>query len=324
MTLNRSAACIGVDWGTTNRRAWLLDDKGGVIAGAADDQGILAVAERRFAASLRAFLGPWLQLEHPLPIVMAGMIGSRSGWREVPYFETPCPLAGLAGKLARLEPIDGGIPYIVPGIVKPSSSDDGPDVMRGEECQLLAAVLARKMPDGFFLLPGTHSKWAVLEDGALVDFRTYMTGELFDQLRRSGTLAQVMEGDAFDEAAFDHGVGAAIAAQSSSLLHLLFGARALALCGRLEPKAVPSHVSGLLVGAEMADALAWMRRRRESDRIIAVGSVPLLRIYGRAAELCAIRLDKVDSASVLPAALFELARSAGLIEPSTRSAPQGT
>lgn len=323
MSLDRPARCIGVDWGTTNRRAWLLDGKGAVIADTADDQGILAIAGHRFAASLETFLGPWLQGAQPLPIVMAGMIGSRGGWHEVPYLATPCPLAELARKLARLEPIDGGIPYIVPGIVKPPDSGSGPDVMRGEECQILGAMLVRNMPDGFFLLPGTHSKWAVLDAGSLVDFRTYMTGELFDHLRRSGTLSQVMEGNAFDEAAFDHGVGAAMAEGSASLPHLLFGVRALALFGGLKPEAAPSHLSGLLVGAEMADALVWLRRRRVPDRIIAIGSARLLRVYGRAADLCAITLETVESATVLPTALFALAEGAGLVAASSRSPIQG-
>ena len=323
MTLDRRATCIGVDWGMTNRRAWLLDSKGAVIADKADDRGILAIAGHCFAESLEAFLGPWLRGAHPLPILMAGMIGSRDGWHETPYLEAPCPLAELAGQLARLEPINGGIPYIVSGIAKPPNSGSGPDVMRGEECQILGAMLVRNMSDGLFLLPGTHSKWAVLNAGSLVDFRTYMTGELFDHLRRSGTLAQVMKGDAFDEAAFDLGVSTAMAEGSASLPHLLFGLRALALFGRLKPEEAPSYLSGLLVGAEMTDVLAWIRKRREPGPIVAVGSARLLCIYGRAADLCAIRLEMVESATVLPTALFALAEGAGLIEASGRSPIRG-
>jgi len=36
---------------------------------------------------------------------------------------------------------------------------------------------------GLACLPGTHSKWATVEDGRIVGFTTHMTGETFGALR---------------------------------------------------------------------------------------------------------------------------------------------
>ncbi len=88
-----------------------------------------------FEASFRGFIGDWLKSAAPTaPIVMAGMVGSKLGWREAPYVATPVQFEQLAGNLIALPDLDGHPIRIAPGA---SAREDGrPDVMRGEECQL--------------------------------------------------------------------------------------------------------------------------------------------------------------------------------------------
>ena len=138
--------CIGVDWGTSNRRAWALDDTGRVMAARSDDQGLLAIKDRAFAESLRAFAGDWLT--GGVPIVMAGMVGSRAGWREAQYLETPVDLTKLGGRLTEITDFAGNAVRIVPGAAR--NEANGADVMRGEECQMLGALLTRGLRDGVF------------------------------------------------------------------------------------------------------------------------------------------------------------------------------
>src|SRR5262249_40640155 len=128
-----------------------------------------------------------------------------------------------------------------------------PEVMRGEECQMLGALLAGHGDARLFVLPGTHSKWARVSDGVLTTFRTYLTGELFDLLCKSGTLAQLMSTTGEDEAAFARGVDASRDAQ---LLNRIFSVRSLALFNRMSAAEPRSYLSGLLVGTEIRDALA--------------------------------------------------------------------
>lgn len=301
-------SCIAVDWGTTNRRAWALGPDGTVIAERADSSGLLAVKDRRFAESLESFLGDWLDSNSDVPVVIAGMVGSRLGWVEVPYVAAPAPLSDLAQKLKKAGRLAGADCWIVPGMSL--DSDMQPEVMRGEECQILGTLLMRRQSDGVFLLPGTHSKWARVTDRCLIAFRTYMTGEIFNLLGQSGTLAQLMSSGEHYEDAFARGVSAT--ADETELLNRLFSARSLALFGRLEGGEIASYVSGMLIGTEMRDALAaWPDLRHTS--VICIGSAGMLARYGACARLLGLDLQGIDNKDVLPAALFWIARQAGLL-----------
>ncbi|HEX6121296.1 MAG TPA: 2-dehydro-3-deoxygalactonokinase [Dongiaceae bacterium] len=301
-------SCIAVDWGTSNRRAWALEPDGGVIAERHDSAGLLAVPDRRFAERLESFLDGWVATGSDIPVVMSGMVGSRLGWVEVPYVAAPAALSELAQGLVKAGHIAGADCWIVPGVSIDGSAQ--PDVMRGEECQILGALLTWRQSDGMFVLPGTHSKWARISGRSLVEFRTYMTGEMFSLLRQSGTLAQLMTGDAEDEEAFARGVAAT--GDDAQLLHRLFGVRSLALFGRLESGALSSYLSGLLVGAELRGALAaWPDLARTGAACI--GSPEMLARYRTGAALLGFGLEEIDNKDVLPAALYWIARQAGLV-----------
>ena len=272
----------------------------------ADSAGLLAIKDRRFADSLEAFLDGWL--DGGVPVVIAGMAGSRMGWVEVPYVAAPAPLADLARNLMKAGRIADSDCWIVPGMNLDSA--DQPEVMRGEECQMLGALLKQGRSDGVFLTPGTHSKWARVADGRLIEFRTYITGELFNLLRQSGTLAQLMTGDAEDEAAFARGVRAT--GPDTELLNRVFSARSLTLFGRLEGKELASYLSGMLVGTEMRDALAaWPDLGRTG--VTCIGSAGMLARYGACANLLGLDLQGIDNKDVLPAALFWIGQQAGLV-----------
>ena len=249
-------AFIGIDWGTTHRRAALLCASGELIAERSDDDGALACAGR-FRESLEQLLAAWPEARADLPVVMAGMVGSAIGWQVVPYLSSGTPLAELGRHLAAVADAPAGRRWaIVPGVSL--HGDDGSvDVMRGEETQLFGALhlLGPEASDGHYVLPGTHSKWVRLRQGRIVALRTYLTGELFALLRQGGTLASAMQGSKRDVDADDPGFlrGVEDAARRPTLTHALFGARARVVTGALAPEAAAAYVSGLLVGAEWAD-----------------------------------------------------------------------
>lgn len=307
MSASEHIAMIAVDWGTTNRRAWALDATGDVLAERGDGEGLLAVKQGGFARSFADFARPWLTGGRKLPVVMCGMVGSKLGWSEAPYIAAPADLAGLAGNLHRV-PFEGDAHVvIVPGV---SCREQGvPDVMRGEECQVLAVLAERRLDEATLLLPGTHSKWVRVEESRLVSFRTYMTGEIYNALTSSGTLAQLMEKGDADAEAFLAGVRRAGEAGSGALTHLLFGVRTLGLFGEMPRASLASYLSGLLIGAEMTDAVAWSKAKQ----VIAVGSPKLIDNYRRAAGLLGLGFEAHDNSALLPPALRMIARDAGLL-----------
>jgi 2-dehydro-3-deoxygalactonokinase len=300
-------AMIAMDWGTTNRRGWALGRDGKVLAELSDGEGLLGVKPGDFQRSFAAFATTWLSGGRRLPVLMCGMVGSKLGWVEAPYIEAPTDLARLARRLHPV-PFDGNARIaIVPGV---SCLERGvPDVMRGEECQVLAVLAERRLEDATLLLPGTHSKWVRVEDGKLSAFRTYMTGELYNALISSGTLAQLMEEGDPDETAFEQGLRQGQREGSGALTHLLFGVRTLGLFDRVPRASLASYLSALLIAAELMDGLAWSGTRR----LIAVGSLKLLENYRRAAQFFGLAFDAHDNSRLLPPALFMIARDAGLL-----------
>ncbi|WP_295954752.1 2-dehydro-3-deoxygalactonokinase [uncultured Xanthomonas sp.] len=241
---------IVVDWGTSSLRGYRLDADGGILDQRRSDQGI-AACQGRFPVTLAALIDGW-----DGDVVLCGMIGSRNGWIELPYAPCPADAAALAAAMRPLQDpaLPGRTLWFVPGVA--SDADAVPDVMRGEETQLigLLALLAQEPPTAeihHVCLPGTHSKWVTLQDGRIASLATMMTGELYALLRTHSLLARLMDADdgVFDAAAFDAGVQRS--GDPGGVLHHLFGVRSLGLFERLSAAAAPSYLSGLLIGHEL-------------------------------------------------------------------------
>ena len=236
---------IAVDWGTTSFRARRLGPAGAVLGTVDAPRGILSVTD--FPATLRELVGAWLDAGDR-QIVMCGMVGSRQGWVEAPYLPCPAGLDEMAGGLVRVA-FEGAEIWLAPGLSDRDAAGV-PEVMRGEETQLLAALGTA----GLACLPGTHTKWARIEGGRVAGFNTFMTGEAFAALRGHTILGRLMADDApHHPEAF--GRGMARAGDGAGLLHHLFGVRTLGLTDGLSPDAAPSYLSGLLIGHELASAL---------------------------------------------------------------------
>ncbi len=291
---------IAVDWGSTSLRVFRLDASGHVREQRRSARGIHA-AEGRFADVLRAEIDGW---DDPL-IVMAGMVGSRQGWVEVPYVDCPVGLAGIASALQRL-PADafaGREVWIVPGL---RSRDDGGacDVMRGEETQLCGLLGELAPQRQTVCLPGTHSKRVTLADGRIERFATAMTGELFELLCSHSVLGRLMRPGEHDADAFAQGV--AHAARAGDLLQHLFAVRTLGLFDALRPEQLRPFLSGLLIGHELNDLPA------DAGRVHLVGAASLLAAYTAA---LALRGHAAQAHSELASAhgCHALARQAGLL-----------
>jgi 2-dehydro-3-deoxygalactonokinase len=255
--MNRTAL-IGVDWGTTSMRLWGFSLKGEIIARKRSENGILKVADARFRETLEAVAGDLLA--PAVPVLMSGMIGSRQGWVEAPYVFCPADVATLADQL---QPVPAAVGVqIVPGVAVREVGGRR-DVMRGEETQILGAGLGHGRQ--LVVLPGTHCKWVLIEDGQIRDFVTFMTGEMYAALRRHTILARLMpEIDAgIDDAAAQRSFVAGLSASldgEARLMQSLFSIRARGLFDELAPDLAPAFLSGLLIGAEIGEGLALCRR----------------------------------------------------------------
>ena len=263
---------IAVDWGTTNLRAFAMQGAS-VVAQAVPEDGMGRLDRDGFEPALLRLIGPWLTESRVTDVVACGMVGSRQGWHEAPYRTVPCaPLdpATLVAAPTR----DGRIRVrLVPGLkqVQPA------DVMRGEETQIAGALALMPGFDGVICLPGTHSKWAHLSAGEVVSFQTYMTGEMFALLSQASVLRHGMQGEGWDEAAFDAGVSEALS-RPERIGAKLFAIRAESLIAGLTVAAARARLSGLLIGMELAAARPyWL-----GQAVVIVGSEGISASYARA------------------------------------------
>lgn len=254
---------VAVDWGSTHRRIFYIAD-GRVSRRLVDDRGLRAISDfPAEIAQLRDAVGAQ-------PLLLAGTVGSNRGWVEVPYVAAPARLETVAAGVVRA---GDGI-FIVPGVNVPDPAR--PDIMRGEEVQLLGALALGLIGDGLVCLPGTHSKWAVIEAGAIDSFRTVMTGDIFAALQSASILSDLLVDAPLCDAVFAQGVDHGL--EASDLTAELFTTRARVLTAGLSRADAASRISGLLIGADVRIGLG----HRRADVVPLIGTPSLCEFFALA------------------------------------------
>lgn len=239
---------LSCDWGTSNfrlrwtgrgmHRVYHSEEGAGKIAAEGGDRAA------RFKSVLAAAMAS-VGAPPGLPVVISGMASASIGWKELPYAGLPFPLDGTRVSWHEVEP---GV-FLIGGVC----SDE--EVMRGEETQAVGWAftgVGKANESTLLVLPGTHSKHLWVEAGRVTHFRTYMTGELFDLLAKHSVLRHsVRLGAAPDEGAFREGVAKGADAPLNAAL---FRVRTRQVLDRVDAGVNTSFLSGLLIGAEMAEA----------------------------------------------------------------------
>lgn len=295
-----SPFCALVDWGTSSFRLWLVDASGTVLAERRSEEGMLAAGPDGFAAILEAHLAA-LEAPADLPVVACGMVGARQGWVEAPYADAPASVAAIAAKACRVPDHPRPV-HILPGVAQ--RLGEAPDVMRGEETQLLG--LPERSQTQIVCLPGTHSKWVVLGDGRIERFATFVTGDLFAAASRHTILRHSVADPAapFDPERFRAAFLAGLE-RPAEFTNRLFAIRAGGLLGVGDGADGGAALSGLLVGLEFAGARS---RLGAIDRVTLVASGPLLAVYRLAAEAACMVVEFEDAERAVKAGLFACAR----------------
>ena len=318
---------FAVDWGTSSLRAHALGPGGQVLATRRSEHGVMNLPTgpgidtpaAAFEAALRGLCGDWLA-DHPeTPLIACGMVGSAQGWREARYQPLPARTGELATAMTVIDRPHGQALHVVPGLLQ---AGELPNVMRGEETQI-AGVLQNLADEGhtprrlLIGLPGTHTKWAWVEDGAVVRFETFMTGEVYAALSQHTILGRTMvAGSPHDEPAFARGLRVARSPLGAlGVLSTVFSVRTLGLTGQLAGSAQPDYLSGLLIGHEVA-ALTPMLQ--DGSPVVLCGEPLLCVRYATALEAQGLAEPEIRS-GVTPLGLWRIALAASLVSPSPAS-----
>lgn len=196
-----------------------------------------------------------LNLEN-IPVTVSGMASSSLGMEEIPYAELPFNINGSQASVKIYENFNGPAANLV--LVSGLKSYE--DVMRGEEAQLIGLIKINEVSiqeheQIVFVFPGTHSKHIFVKDKKVTDFKTFMTGEIFNILSEHSILKDSIELNKTsgltkpeDIEAFKQGVEVS---GSSSLLHNLFTVRTMQLFGKFSKEQNSYYLSGLLIGTEL-------------------------------------------------------------------------
>jgi 2-dehydro-3-deoxygalactonokinase len=265
----RDVDWIGADWGTTHLRVWALGARGEILARRSSDRGMSVLGRAEYELALTDLVSDLIPGDRTIPIIACGMVGSRQGWVDAGYVETPCPPPGIAGSV---KPGDSGFSvHILAGVKQTKPAD----VMRGEETQIAGYLREQPDFDGVVCLPGTHTKWARVREGQIEDFQTFMTGELFSLLSNQSVLRHsIMATKGWDGEAFGAAINEAIA-QPAAFAAQLFTLRAASLIDSMTPETARARLSGLLIGVELAAARHYWRGRD----VAIIGRKDLVQLY---------------------------------------------
>lgn len=285
---------VGINWGSSNFRAYLIDKSGSIVEAMEAASGIAGLDRDGMVKQIIAVSERWPHVDR---IYACGMIGSNIGWIDAGYVQCPIALAGLADALKPAQISDVGL-HIVPGLACRRSQDNAPDIMRGEETELFGLLASGRLPaSGIVALPGTHTKWVSIEEGKVQEFITAMSGEIFDRLTAAGLLASVVDGPAVVGPAFFDGVRNG-AERESGLGTQLFGARARVIRGDLKRSEGASYLRGLLIGSEVADARSLFPQLSRAS-VPLVGASHVVELYGAALDALGISSHGVESRNAI-------------------------
>jgi 2-dehydro-3-deoxygalactonokinase len=299
--------CAAVDWGTSRFRLWLLAGDGSVLAETSSEEGLIHAAQHGFQAILEKHLATF-GCRDDLPVVICGMAGARQGWAEARYVDAPANLEQILSGSVAIANTDRDI-RILPGIAQRRANC--PDVMRGEETQLLGLIRSGAIAsEGSHLvcMPGTHSKWVELDGGMVMRFSTFLSGELFSILSRHSVLKMSISESgrvASDNPVFLEKAQAAIHQPELFTAHL-FAIRPAQLLDFTSPEDTLAALSGVIIGMEIAGALS---RFGKPEHLILLASGNLGSLYQSAIEACGVRTTYLDAESAGRDGLYHAAKT---------------
>lgn len=254
----------GIDWGSSSFRAYRFDASQNIIdtvntaAGLKSFSTASVPADSPFERYLFETIGDWL--EPGDTVLLSGMVTSRTGWQETPYLPCPADLASMMEHAVTKTIKDINLIFL-PGL---SQRTPSPDVIRGEELQMLGASktlftttqAASTSDKATLVMPGTHSKWALVENDSVQRFHTIITGELFEILTQHSLVGAFANDSKAASTAFTDAVRQGF--NSETVISDLFSCRAGVLLNTLNENDVKDRLSGLLIGHEIREGLSLL------------------------------------------------------------------
>lgn len=286
-----------------------MDADGQVLATKQSPQGANTLQSNDYEMVLLNLIEPWLdqfQAAKAVPVLIAGMAGSRQGWQEAAYLSLPWSWAKQAQSTLVATQDTRIQVHILAGLKQLNP----PDVMRGEETQIIG--LLTQYPDfkGVVILPGTHSKWVQLQEGGIQSFHTCMTGELFQLLCEQSMLRHSVNTQAWAADTFDAAFLSAVE-QPAQLSYRLFSLRAEHLLLDAKADTLSTKLSAYILAFEMA-AMREQGFVKNEQPFALIGNHKLGQLYAHSLKLLGIEAAIFDGETLVQAGLYRAYQELGL------------
>ena len=258
---------VALDWGTSNFRAYLMENNN-VIDQVSTQEGMIFVDQKEFENTLVKNITPWKKKFDINIVIASGMVGAKQGWIEVPYIKSPCNIRNLNFKTINI--LDDINVHILSGVSQSNPSD----VMRGEETQIAGFLLNNIGFNGSICLPGTHSKWVNLKSYNIHEFTTYLTGELYEIVRKYSILKHSLNTTRLEDEIVKSAANLIIE-NPSFISNKLFEIRAENLLKNSNQTSNNSKLVGYLLGIELSGSRTYW----EDKDLVIIGSSNLNKYY---------------------------------------------
>ena len=317
--LDQAGFYIAGDWGSSHLRLWLVHLASGSVHDQCTGPGIAQLREDHSAIADTFFqlTESWQRQFSVRQALLCGVVGSNIGWHSTDYIS--CPSALLANPLVPQQ-----VPQqhsqainvqLIPGLQ--CLREDGiPDTMRGEETQLLGALLtdpALSQGDQLVCLPGTHSKWVWTNQGSIVEFVTGLSGELFALLEQHSVLLANSDKTVHSHCPEHFALGVQRTGSETNLVQLLFETRSRQLSGQLSASAARSFLSGLIIGSDIRGVMHRMNASK--NNISFIGELELCGHYQSACQQLGYNGQIIDGEKLVLAGLHFLMQQTIVGEP---------
>ena len=243
-------------------------DNNNVIDQVSTQEGMKFIDQNEFEKILIKNIDAWNNKFDIKVIIASGMVGAKQGWIEVPYINSPCDIRNLNFKSLKI--LDDVKIHILSGVSQFNPSD----VMRGEETQIAGFLLNNIDFNGSICLPGTHSKWVNLNSYNIQEFTTFLTGELYEIVKKYSILNHSLNTAELDDEIVKS-AAKLIIENPSFISNKLFEIRAENLLKNSSQISNNSKLVGYLLGIELSGS----RNYWEDKDLVIIGSSNLNKYY---------------------------------------------
>ena len=243
-------------------------DNNHVIDHVSTQEGMKFVDQNEFKKTLIKNIDAWNNKFDIKVVIASGMVGAKQGWIEVPYINSPCDIRNLNFKSLKI--LDDVKIHILSGVSQFNPSD----VMRGEETQIAGFLLNNVDFNGSICLPGTHSKWVNMNSYNIQEFTTFLTGELYEIVKKYSILNHSLNTTELDDEIVKSSAKLIIE-NPSFISNKLFEIRADNLLKNSNQTSNNSKLVGYLLGIELSGSRTYW----EDKDLVIIGSSNLNKYY---------------------------------------------